>query len=79
MRMQRKYVNCARRKGTFSLHISSITFTDYSFSNRDSRKLSSWDAPTYLTNALEQRYGGLQGYPVMFADEPEHEVLRRKA
>jgi hypothetical protein len=80
MRMQRKYVNCARRKGTFSLYISSITFTDYSFSNRDSRKLSSWDAPTYLTNALERRYGGLQGgYPVMFADEPEHEVLRRKA
>jgi hypothetical protein len=33
-----------------------------------------------LTNALERRYSGLQGgYPVMFADEPEHEVLRRKA
>jgi hypothetical protein len=80
MMMQRKFVNCARRKGTFSLHISSITLTNYSFSKKNGRKLSSWDAPTYLTKALERRFGGLQGeYPQMFTDSSEQEVLRRKA
>ena len=78
--MQRKFVNCARRKGTFSLRISSITLTNYSFSKRDSQELSSWDAPTYLTKALKRRYGGLQGgYPVKLAGSSEYEVLRREA
>jgi hypothetical protein len=80
MRMQRKFVNCARRKGTFSLHKSSITLTDYSFSKRDGWKLSSWAAPTYLTKALERRYGGPQGgYPQKFADWSERQRLGKEA
>ena len=64
----------------FYLHIRSIIFVDYSFSYRNGQKLTSWDAPTYLTKALERRYGGMQGgYPVIFADESKDEALRRKA
>jgi hypothetical protein len=64
-----------------SLHTNSITTsTDYSFSKRDGLKLSSWDAPTYLTRALQQRYGSSRRrYRERFADEPEHGMLRRKA
>ena len=64
----------------FYLHMRSIIFIDYSFSYRNGQKLSSWDAPIYLKKALERRYGGMQGgYPVIFANESEHKVLRRKA
>jgi hypothetical protein len=63
-----------------SIHTRSNTFTDYSFSKRDGLKLLSWDAPIYLTEALEQRYGGLrEDCLVKFADDPEHVTLRRKA
>ena len=57
-----------------------ITFTDCSFSKRGDLKLSRWDAPIYLTKALERRYGGDQGgHRLMFADWSEHEVLRGEA
>ena len=55
-------------------------FTDFYFGNRNERKLSSWNAPVFLIKALERRCGGPQGgYPIKFADEPEHEIQRREA
>ena len=64
----------------FYLHIGSIISIDYSFSYRNGQKLLSWDAPIYLKKALKRRYGSMKGgYPVTFAEESEHEVLRRKA
>jgi hypothetical protein len=80
MRMQRKSGNYARRKGIFSLYISSITLTDYSFSKSDGWERLGRDPLTYLTKALERRYGGLQGeYPLILAKSSEHKVLRTKA
>jgi hypothetical protein len=68
-----------RGKRVRPLHTLSITFTDFPFSKRDGQKLSSWNAPIYLIEALERRYGGPQGgHPQEFADDSEHKTLQRK-
>ncbi|KAF1992975.1 hypothetical protein P154DRAFT_583255 [Amniculicola lignicola CBS 123094] len=71
-------VNALERKTRCALKDGKIV--EKEICKRACRKLSNLDAPTYLTKALERRYGGLQrGYPQMFATSSEQEVLRRKA
>lgn len=62
-----------------SLDISSMSFTDYPFSTRNREELSSWDAQTYMINALEwQCCGPRRGYSLDL-EWSESERLRREA